>query len=399
MVGLITGCKRSDESASAPAARSLAKPPLDHSGSGNYFKTPFQDESQFVVQEIITDIAEMISFARYGTPSDGGAVSVAAQETGGTPDAPAYHITVKVGGLAPIETKLTISGPIWSKAAYADVTALIAKSLELKSPSSTVSGDASMLERLADGRAETIARENLELSKNLQSDFTNPAFHEQAAVLLGAFSLRENSGPFYDIRLPLCRLTAHLALARFLAGDHPPGASGLVAESMLLTLINNEVGAIEQLKTLDTSEKSMATWTRTLRAYANRDFRPLDASTNVPGIEQIAWFWAYSSVNNRAVAWQRVGDAVTQLPDFFRVVAAMGYGVEMGNVMLQAWLPLEMREVRDVYRLTQGRELKEEDLVAALNQFPDRCFDLQKSGPPRVRVIRWRTASRSVPGN
>ena len=40
-------------------------------------------------------------------------------------------------------------------------------------------------------------------------------------------------------------------------------------------------------------------------------------------------------------------------------------------------------------QLTHGRELSEEDLVAVLNRDPDRCFDLQRGGPPRVHVIGW----------
>ena len=41
-----------------------------------------------------------------------------------------------------------------------------------------------------------LLREDLQLSTNLEKDFTNPAIHEQAAALLGAFTLRENSGVF-----------------------------------------------------------------------------------------------------------------------------------------------------------------------------------------------------------
>src|SRR5439155_18494263 len=35
------------------------------------------------------------------------------------------------------------------------------------------------------------------------------------------------------------------------------------------------------------------------------DFRPLDSATNSPGIEQLAWFAAYSAANNRGVAWAK----------------------------------------------------------------------------------------------
>jgi hypothetical protein len=246
-----------------------------------------------------------------------------------------------------------------------------------------------MLEHLTDGLSETMVREDLLLSTNLENDFTNPGLHEQAAALLGAFALRENSGVFYDIRLALCRMTAHLALARFLSGEHSSGIVGQVADCMLLTGMNNEAAAIEQLDHLDTAQKPVAIWARTLRARNTLDFRPLDAATNVPGVEQVAWFEAYSAASSRSMAWTRIGKAVEDQPDFCRLAGAMGYDVGMGNVMLRIWLPLEIRESSGIYQQMQGGELSEENLVAALNHDPDRCFVRESSGAPRVRVIGW----------
>jgi tetratricopeptide (TPR) repeat protein len=386
---LVAGCKRGQSSVEAPANSPAPKPAPALSRHGAYFKTSFQDESQFVVETITTDIAEMIYFARNHSVPDAKQITVEARENGGAADSPIYDMTIRIGQSSPIQTKLTLSGPIWSEAVYADLTGAIARSVQVPSRFSAPAGDAAMLDHLTDGLAETIAREDLRVSTNLQRDFLNPAWHEQAAALLGAFALRENAGVFYDIRLPLCRMTAHLALARFLAGPHPPGIHGQVADCMLLTLMNNEVAALDQIKNLGTTDKAVSTWARILRANANGDFRPLDAATNVPGIEQITWFGAYSGVNNRAVAWERVGEAVTRLPDFSRIAASMGYSVQMGNVMLQSWLPLEVQEIRDIYQIMQNQELKKEDFVAALNRVPERCFDLQATNAPCVRVIGW----------
>ncbi len=377
-LGLIVGCKR--ESSDQPSSASSAPA---------YFKTPLQDESQFIVENIVKDIAEMAFFASHHSAPDSNLVSVDARENGGAPDAPSYDITVKIANAAPVQSKLTLSGPIWSETVYGELAGAIAASMAWSSPSAAIADDTGMLGRLTDGSAETLAREDLSLSANLQTDFSNPAWHEEAAALLGAFALRENSGPFFDIRLPLCRMTAHLALARFLAGDHPPGPNGRVADCLLLTLMNDETDALAQIQSLDTSDKAVAAWAQTLRAYASRDFRPLDSFTNVPGIQQVAWFWAYSSVNNRAVAWGKIGADALRVPDFSRISAAMGYSVEMGNAMLQAWLPLEIQEIRKVYGVTQARELQQTELVAALNAEPGRCFESRPAGPPRVRVIGW----------
>jgi tetratricopeptide (TPR) repeat protein len=389
LLSLVAGCKRSEDSPSPPETPSSQNTQTRPSGKQGYFKTSFQTESQFVVENIVTDIAEMVYFAGNHALPKGNAIVVNSQEAGGDPDAPIYDLTIHVGDSPAIQTKLKISGPIWSESVYADITRTLANSLKLQSPSAVPEEDISMLEHLTDGRSETIAQEDLQLSAKMETDFTNPALHEQAAALLGAFALRENSGVFYDIRLPLCRMTAHLALARFLSGDHAPGMVGQVADCMLLSEMNNEVAAVEELNHLNTAQKPVEIWARTLRARNTLDFRPLDAATNVLGIEQVAWYAAYAAANNRSVAWAQIGPSVEERPDFCRLAASMGYDVELGNIMLQIWLPLELREISAIYKLMQNRELSEKDLVAALNSDPDRCFVRESSGAPHVRVIGW----------
>jgi tetratricopeptide (TPR) repeat protein len=389
VLSLFAGCKPSEKAPGSPETSSSQNTETPQPAGPGYFKTSFQTESEFVVENIVTDIAEMLYFAGHHDLPARKAIVVTSREAGGDPDAPIFDVTVQLGDSPAIQTKLTISGPIWSEAVYADLTSTLAESLKLPSPSTAPEEDVSMLDHLTDGLPETIAQEDLELSTNLENDFTNPALHEQAAALLGAFALRENSGAFYDIRLPLCRMTAHLALARFLSGDHPPGIVGQVADCMLSSEMNNQAAALEQLDHLATAQKPVAVWARTLRARNTLDFRPLDAATNTPGVEQIAWFAAYSAANNRSVAWAKIGEAVGDRPDFCRLGASLGYDVGMGNVMLQIWLPLEIRETSAVYKVMQGRELPEKDFVAALNSDPDRCFVRESKSVSHVRVIGW----------
>src|SRR5205807_313501 len=103
--------------------------PVEH----GYFKTSFQTESQFVVENIVTDITEMLYFARNHALPTGKAIVVTSREAGGDPDAPIYDVTVQLGDSPAIQTKLKISGPIWSEAVYADLTSVLAKSLKLQS--------------------------------------------------------------------------------------------------------------------------------------------------------------------------------------------------------------------------------------------------------------------------
>ena len=128
---------------------------------------------------------------------------------------------------------------------------------------------------------------------------------------------------------------------------------------------------------------------RVLQAYASRDFRGLTSAEVAPCVERIAWFWAYSSANSRAVAWDKAGEEVARIPDYSRIAAAMGYSVQMGNVMLQAWLPLEFAEITKIYQLSHGRELEKKEWVSALNQAPERCFKPDGKDAPEISVIGW----------
>ena len=376
------GCKR-DKTAESDTGKPTSQI------TGAYFKTSFQDESQFVVEYITTDIAEMIYFAQNHRLPDPKFFSVHAEENCGTPNAPAYNISVNLGTASPLRSAVAVSGPVWSEAVYSNFTTAIARELGLKSPSSSQTNDTTMLAYLTDGLAATIEKENRELSEDLQKDFLNPALHEQAAALLGAFALRDNSGVFYDIRLALCRMTAHLALARFLAGQNPPDPNGQLANCMLLTLMNNQIAALDELKKVDTKDRVAATWVRVLQAYASRDFRNLTSLEVAPAVERIAWFWAYSAANSRGVAWDKLGEEVARVPDYSRIVGGMGYSVQMGNVMLQTWLPLEYEEIAKVYQLSHGRQLDKKEVVTALNEAPERCFKPENKEALQVSVIGW----------
>src|SRR4051794_20846113 len=94
-VSLILGalsCKRGDT-----AATNSGQPNLSQGAGSTYFKTSFQNESEFVIENITTDIAEMVFFAVNHRLPDPTLFSVHARETGGTPDAPTYNVTVKFG--------------------------------------------------------------------------------------------------------------------------------------------------------------------------------------------------------------------------------------------------------------------------------------------------------------
>jgi hypothetical protein len=100
----------------------------------------------------------------------------------------------------------------------------------------------------SDGPGDDITRENIRLSRLLQAHPRSAALHERAALLL-AVAATGRATADQDIRPLLCRMTAHLAVARALHAD-VLSADGQVAERLLAQL--SERGASQHVAVAQT---------------------------------------------------------------------------------------------------------------------------------------------------
>lgn len=372
-----TGCKPHPSSA----------PPMP----SGYFQTPFQDESQYIVDAVVSDLAEQMYYAAFHRLPDSKDFQVTAVEKSGSPlDAPVYELDVnldpKVGA---IKSELGINGPIWSPAVYQDLATQLANAIGLKATNAAASRDTSLLSKLTDGTPETIERENEELSAALEQNFTDPQLHEEAAALLGAFLLRDHSGYFFDIRAPLSRMTAHLAMAQFLSGTNRYGINGQLAQAMLLTLMNDESPALDQLNAIGTNDAAIAPIVRALWTRDTGDYRLLGSMNNLTPIESVEWFCAMADYVSPPLAWPKLSDVQQRTIDFVRIANQEDYSVEMGHDLLGVSLRLELTEIESIYDMTHHKSLEEHDLAGALNEMPERCFTKGPDGSVHVCVIGW----------
>jgi tetratricopeptide (TPR) repeat protein len=374
---LATGCK--------PKAPNRTTTPPRH------FQTPFQSESQFIVEAIVSDLAEQMYYAANHRLPEAKYFSVTATEKPGSPlDAPVYELQINLDQKpAGLKLDLNVNGPIWSPGVYGDVAAALARAVGLKPPAAHEAGNTALLSKLLNGTPETIERENQALSGALEEEFTNPVLHEQAALLLGAFLLRDHSGTFFEIRSPLSRVTAHLAMARFLDGAGSYGINGQLAEAMQLTLVGDETLALNQLKSLDTNSTFVAGMVRALQARNTGDYRPLTDLAGRSRVESVAWFAAMADYISAPIAWPKLDDDQKQIIDFVRVAHEENYSVEMGHQLLRMSIPLELQEIQSVYELSHRKKLSQDGLVPALNELPERCFITGSGGAVHVRIIGW----------
>ena len=331
--------------------------------ASGYFRTPFQDESQYIVESVAADLAEMVFFAQHRRLPDPKLFSIEALEKPGNPQgSPSYVIKISLEKREPLQVDVNVNGPIWSAPVYEGLTSALAKYVGLGPSLLGQKEDTALLQRLTDGLAETVEKENAKLSADLDRDFSNPVSHEEAA---------------------------HLALAHFLNGKNPPGINGRMAECILLTLMNNEAEAVEKLGAIEKSDDALTHWARTLLARNTGDYRPLLEVKTPSTIESIALFQAYSQTVKNEMVWEKFGKIASTLPDFARISQGDWFSVGTGNYLLEAALPFETNEIKSVYKLSQGRELADAELVAALNSPPDRCFTLEEGRPSKVHVIGW----------
>lgn len=354
---------------------------------GGIFKTPFQAESQFIVQTVVSDLAEQMFYAKFHRLPNARRFSVIAKETPGTPlDTAEYVLQVRMDSIrAASKVELDLNRPIWSPEVYQDVAEILAKAVGLDSQDAGKSGGFSLL---PDGSAEDLEEENDKLSRALEDNFTDAGLHERAAVLLGTFALREHSGNFFDLRFPLSRMTAHLAMARFLEGANPYGINGQIANAILLTLIGDQVLALKQLGSIPTNDTAVTSFVRALQTRNTGDYRTLEAAGDLSQIESVEWFSARCLFVDAPSAWLKLNNDQKRTIDFVRTAYQVGYSVEMGHQLQAAAIPLELREIGTVYEMSQHQKLTKERLVNALNELPERCFS-QSDGAIHVRVIGW----------
>jgi tetratricopeptide (TPR) repeat protein len=178
-------------------------------------------------------------------------------------------------------------------------------------------------------------------------------------------------------------------MARLLSGQKTYGVPGRTAEALLYTLMNNQTEALDKVSRLEKESVQIQPWIRALRVRNTRDYRLLGLNTNSPLVEVVAWSAAYSGFMDSdgalKKAWELAGPAQ---PDFCRIVNSGHYSVGAGHQLLRTSIPLEMKEIEDVYTASHGKQLQKDDFVHELNCMPERCLSATKDGST-VRVIGW----------
>jgi tetratricopeptide (TPR) repeat protein len=347
-------------------------------------KSAFHTEEEWMVGEIVRDIAEMGQFAR-ASRFDPASVKIVVSRAAGPADA--WSATVTLPGRAVVAVELPLRTGVWSPAEYEPVARRVMEGLGGKE---APSNDETLLGTLRDLRAGVIERENQRISKRLEQGMSSSAAHEEAALLMGAFALREAAGWFSDHRQMFCRMAAHLALADALRGGPERGLAGRYAYTTLLILSRRTAEGLGALDTLDRrvgDSAIQAAWSRALRLRATDDWRMLGEPKTRSLLERLEYYRALVNSSMEALALAMGMDGTLEpVADWGRVTTARTVNVEEGNHFFRVALDREQAEMVEVREASGLPPLSAAGLVQALNEPAGRC--LTPAGP---RVIGWGT--------
>lgn len=347
-------------------------------------KSAFHTEEEWMVGEIVRDIAEMGQFAR-ASRFDPASVKVVV--TKATAAADAWSATVTLPGRAAVAVDLPLRTGVWSPAEYEPLARKLVEGLGGKE---APSADETLLGTLRDLQAAVIERENQRISKRLEQGMSSSAAHEEAALLMGAFALREAAGWFSDHRQLLCRLTAHLALADALRGGPERGLAGRYAYTTLLILSRRTAEGLGVLDTMDRQAGDSpirAAWSRALRLRATDDWRMLGQPQSRSLLERREYYRALTNTSMEALALTVVRDeGLEPVADWGRITTEHPVEVEEGNHFFRTALDREQAEMVAVREASGLPPLSAGGLAQALNEPAGRC--LTPAGP---RVIGWGT--------
>jgi hypothetical protein len=273
---------------------------------------------------------------------------------------------------------------VWDPAAYVE----IARSL-IASPRHATKGSTELLGALTTPRVEVLEGSNTEISRRVVADPLSAAAHEDAALLLGAFALREAAGAFSDTRPALSRMTAHLAMARALGSDGT-GRNAIAADVVVLVLLGRQRDALDRLARWSTSDRdgAVGAWVRALTLRITGDWRGLDHPERATLLERTAYVRALYDRVGEARALDFLEESHPEAAaDWSRILTESGSSVTTGQQLAPSAIAEELAEAAVVWPGSVSHRDDAEALLDAVNDGPASMSEPPADGP--YRVIDW----------
>lgn len=345
-------------------------------------------EGRWIVDEVTRDIAEMLLFASDPNLD-------ASQELELSVSRKTYDDVYEVAAAGPkgeAAHTVTLKRHVWSADGYAPFAAALLKTWHPELASDGGNGGAApdadgiaLALHLTEPTISNIIQEERRLSGLLNKKPLDPELHEQAAVIIGTFALREYAGWFHDIRPALCRMAAHLSLARALRPTS--GTCGTLAEAIQSTLAGRQAEALELVAKLPAD---LGPWITALKMRNIGDWRLCPHPNKATLLEQVTW--ARASIRSISPAPVRAFLAAyapeSKIPDWSRAVMDVSFGVENGHVFVKPSIGLELADFAAASQAWDGRPPKGPEMLSFLNAQGERAVGRSSNGF-ELAVLGW----------
>jgi len=335
-------------------------------------------EEDWMLDAILRDISVTASYARGGAIEDV-ELEIARVPTGAL-TLPSVAVTVRLGDdTEALKRAIPLEDSFWNPSNYAGLAAELLGAGGSNGPGN---GPSEAPGALLDPRPSVLSRESDRISALLASDARDASAHEEAALLLGVFGLREAAYGFDDTRFLLLRITAHLSIARGLRG----GAStvtGQIAEAALLALAGRQAQLLEALDRLPPDSDTVQSWRSALYMFSTDDWRAPAPSESL--LVQLMRFRAFAAALGVSNAIDRMEDAArSELADWGRILTRSTSRDVSARGFIETQLGREFREIQEVAGHHRKSIGDPRQLAAALNELPGGLV-----GPDGPRVLSW----------
>ncbi len=326
----------------------------------------YRNETHWVVESTGREVSELVIFAKR---------KLAAGKEAASPDS----------ANAPINANLTVSTHAWDTRTYLQLAKAMLEQWKIEVPEQKTPANSRLLQRLCSASLQELIVESRHVSEQLSQNPLDAELHEQAALVLGSFGLREAAGTFADTRPTLCRMTAHLTLARSLR--EKPQVCGQVAETILLCLVNRQKEALEKIALFP---KEQSAWAAALKTRATGDWRVVANPERASFIEQAEHGRALvKSVDATALRSFLAKMNAQSQPEWSRIVMEHFFGVEDGHVFVRGSIALELQDLKKDWEAWSGKKLDEAKMVENLNAPAGGCVVKGADGKASIAVLSW----------
>lgn len=336
-------------------------------------------EGHWLADQTGRNVAELLAFAK----NAGGALQWASKPVPRQPQT--YTFQAEIDG-QPLTANIPVKDYIWSPSDYSQWARSLAARWKLQATPAT-KAPADFLTTLATATPAALQAQSQRISTALSATPLDASLHEQAALVIASFALREAAGDFSDIRRELSRMAAHLAVARALQ-ETAPDSIRAFAECALNTLVGREVAALAILDKLPQDIAGSASWNRALRLRNTGDWRA-EGDPTIP-LEAIEGFHARaSSVNAHfAILWLEKLAAAPKY-DWHRMVLEKDFGVSDGHKFANESIKSEVTSLQENWNTVHGKPLERQDLIKALTEPAAGPVVRNAAGQGTVQVLGW----------